>query len=114
MKKLPNKIKKRWISALTSGEYEQGVNTLYNSYKNSYCCIGVLGVVCGVPKESISSQPVFNEDYTPKLLDKIPEQLIGGTIRYSDDYNELVGGLTELNDAGVPFEVIAGFINENL
>ena len=33
-------IKKLWVSALNSGEYEQGYETLKTG--NCYCCLGVL------------------------------------------------------------------------
>lgn len=35
-------IKKLWVDALRSGEYEQGKNVLRNIEKNTFCCLGVL------------------------------------------------------------------------
>lgn len=37
----PN-IKARWLTALRSGEYQQGMNFLNNITKDQYCCLGVL------------------------------------------------------------------------
>ena len=34
-------IKKRWVAALRSGEYEQGFNELHPD-QGKYCCLGVL------------------------------------------------------------------------
>ena len=36
-------VKKKWIAALTSGEYEQGTGQLCGS--DGFCCLGVLASV---------------------------------------------------------------------
>lgn len=48
-------LKTRWVEALRSGEYEQGVSRLKytpNGGTSSYCCLGVLSELCGVPQET--------------------------------------------------------------
>jgi hypothetical protein len=42
---MDQKIKKKWIKALRSGEYEQGIGRLH--YDGKYCCLGVLMAVQG-------------------------------------------------------------------
>jgi hypothetical protein len=41
-------IKDKWLKALRSGKYEQGQGTLVSSFGTQFCCLGVLGDVCGV------------------------------------------------------------------
>jgi hypothetical protein len=35
-------LKAKWIEALRSGRYEQGVGSLFDSGDKTYCCLGVL------------------------------------------------------------------------
>lgn len=44
-------IKKQWIEALRSGKYTQGQEYLFRDGK--HCCLGVLGEVCGIPREEL-------------------------------------------------------------
>lgn len=56
---------KKWILALESGKFEQGMGRLIAQYDNNsyaYCCLGVLGRVCGFSKEKLSSG-CNNNDY---------------------------------------------------
>lgn len=39
---MKQRIKKLWVEALRSGEYEQGRGVLHNYTANTYCCLGVL------------------------------------------------------------------------
>lgn len=39
-------IKDKWVAALRSGDYKQGMNALYKE-NGSYCCLGVLCAVLG-------------------------------------------------------------------
>lgn len=87
------KLKKKWVKALMSGEYEQGDSALFSGGK--YCCLGVLGNICGYPH---LSSDIYLE--TGPLYEELPF--------------EVQEQLAYLNDHGVPFPVIAGFIQENL
>jgi hypothetical protein len=44
----PNQ-KSVWLQALRSGEFKQGRHALYNSFTDSYCCLGVAQKVCNLP-----------------------------------------------------------------
>lgn len=49
-------IKRRWMVALRSGEYEQGRGYLHDQEYNTYCCLGVLCLIAeeeGVTKKEI-------------------------------------------------------------
>ena len=52
-------LKRRWIEALRSGEYEQGTDSLQED--NRYCCLGVLCSIQGADFQ------VFPELETTKL-----------------------------------------------
>jgi hypothetical protein len=70
-KKLPKKFKEKWIAALRSGEYKQGDGMLYDSASNSYCCLGVAGVILGIPESSMEARASIYEELsrrTPKAL----------------------------------------------
>ena len=41
-------LAKKWADALRSGKYKQGKRMLYNPTTDKYCCLAVLGVVCGL------------------------------------------------------------------
>lgn len=54
-------IKKQWVAALRSGEYEQGFGVLREA-ENKYCCLGVLTDLFCKSEEGIRSK-VKMEDY---------------------------------------------------
>lgn len=62
----------KWIKALRSGEYVQGKKTLYNSYRNTYCCLGVLQHCLSGETENanIPSREWLNENKV-KFLDNL-------------------------------------------
>jgi len=41
-KKLGARLKAKWVKALRSGEYEQGIGLLHDADRNKFCCLGVL------------------------------------------------------------------------
>lgn len=89
------KLKAKWIKALRSGKYEQGKDYLYKNGK--YCCLGVLGCIKGFDETVLDGAG---------LLDEIDN------IRYLNTTSQ--EALASVNDAGVPFEIIAGLIHECL
>lgn len=106
--KLDPKFKEEWVAALRSGEYEQGDCELYNKTSNSYCCIGVAAVVCGLSLDTINEYGLMDMDIDPSTLKHpVPVELT--------DWNELSTKLTNMNDSGnYTFTNIADYIEENL
>lgn len=51
-------LKKKWVEALRSGEYQQGEGHLFDG--NTYCCLGVLCRVAGAEFGGV--HPVIRED----------------------------------------------------
>jgi hypothetical protein len=90
---MDKKLKSKWVKALLSGEFEQTTGCLRDS--KGYCCLGVLH------KVATGSDPYTLWDGDrPKCVEKIGHDA------------ELA--LAAVNDDGVPFEMIAGLIDEAL
>ena len=90
------KLKKKWVEALMSGKYRQGKTLLYGSFTRRHCCLGVLWECAGEPRDKIAD------------IGMRPIRELGVL-----DFDEREA-LADMNDSGIPFEVIAGFIQENL
>lgn len=102
--KLPLDFKQKWVAALRSGEYKQGIGFLKT--EQGYCCLGVACAMLGIPTEGLVIQ---------KGTVGIPEMLTGhGNSHYNPDFNPLVEKLAGLNDGGKSFNEIADYIEANL
>lgn len=111
-------IKKKWIEALLSGEYEQGQNILRTS-NDKFCCLGVL---CDLyVKEGKGAWERYSEDWMmggewsvlpSKVMDWAGLSSSRGWEGRTDagEYSSL----TFMNDQGVSFEDIASKIAEEL
>ena len=86
-------IKRKWIKALRSGKYRQIKDAL--EYKGGYCCLGVLRDVAKTGGDSSGWL--------------IPHEL--ERVGLSEDEQST---LADCNDALVPFDMIAGLIDEAL
>lgn len=95
---MDKKLKTRWVKALLSGRYKQGTSYLYDEIHQEFCCLGVLCVVAGAKREAIESIGL------PKSVDGF-RNIIG---------RREANKLACLNDAGVPFDVLAGLIDQAL
>jgi hypothetical protein len=61
---MPKEIKDKWLTALRSGEYQQGKGMLCN--ENKYCCLGVLEMaVDGRVETCLSSEDLWQSLPTP-------------------------------------------------
>lgn len=103
-------LKQKWIKALRSGEYKQGIGRLKRVRDGvpEYCCLGVLGVICGLPEDEISEYGIVQNHVTnyPFIL-----KAYSGPIR---DGLDVRGILANLNDTYVPFTEIADWIEEKV
>lgn len=90
-------LKRKWVKALRSGRYEQGAGALHDGKR--YCCLGVLGKISGQLRPEGSWGDVWC----------MPPSSAQGLLP-----DKAFVGLADMNDAHVPFDVIAGFIEENL
>jgi hypothetical protein len=116
-------IKQAWLTALRSGEYQQGMHQLRN-VNNTYCCYGVL---CDLyHKAHPQTSRWMNVDWafvvdTPSYLEMgttMPPQTVylwsGLVTDFMDSFmiHKKVGPLSHMNDNGKSFEEIAQHIEE--
>ena len=116
-------VKRQWLEALRSGEYEQGQRRLRTGIKGSslYCCLGVLCDLHSKATGEAWSEP----DGTPYLyrdcdvdLPFCVNQWAG--IGYDKMENIeskvclLESVLADANDSGADFPTIANWIEDNL
>ena len=95
---------KKWVKALRSEKYKQGIGKLYNSDNNTFCCLGVLAHVSGLKKSEIhmsgrkhkSKTAHYNKKFIKKHnLEKLSTSELAAT-----------------NDNGDSFKNIADYIEE--
>ena len=92
-----------WCEKLESGEYTQAEGCLYDDEKNSYCCLGIAGLVCDVDPQDMSW---LNYPDESSLIESS-----GETLWYFLQNAELNRHLSELNDTDeFTFEEIASII----
>ena len=108
-------IKQKWVSALRSGDYQQGRNYLRTD--NGFCCLGVLCDLYG--KENNVEWNFVNNGHNYEF-EEFESYLPSSVRKWAgvEGYNFLVNNgtetLSELNDTGSTFEQIADFIEEHL
>lgn len=104
----PN-IKDKWVEALCSGKYKQGVHTLRNK-KDEYCCLGVLCDITN-PKEWSDSTIMPLQYYRMQGEGgQLPTKIMNEVGLTLQDCKTLVN----LNDGGRSFSEIADYIETNL
>lgn len=113
--KLPADFKAKWVAALRSGEYKQGVSYLWNEEKDSFCCLGVAGVLCGIPKNVMKYRPWFHHLPLGIPIESVPPLLRPGL----STSNGIPEKLAEMNDGRMgerwhSFSEIADYIEANL
>jgi hypothetical protein len=97
--KLDPEFKAKWVAALRSGGYKQTRNTIYNAKENSFCCLGVAAMVCGVDLELVHCGG----------YDELPEVISRGF------RNPTAVKLMDMNDSQKKsFSEIADYIEANL
>lgn len=117
---LKEEWKKKWLEALRSGKYKQGKGVLQND-KGEFCCLGVL---CDLMPEEVGKwatscfgDAVFVKERPDANI--VSVSLLPCNVRalVFDGVNGLKGGslssLMDMNDRGVPFKVIADYIEKN-
>lgn len=119
----------RWIRALESGDYEQGVGHLHwrqpiegyeDEHEDMFCCLGVGCVVAGIESRQTGDHAVaYGQEEQVGLAPRefmewigLPnryESGVGGDILVADSYGE-PRPLSALNDSGATFATIAALL----
>lgn len=108
-------IKQKWITALRSGTYKQGLGLL-RSKRNKYCCLGVLCSLA-VDDHAIHS-PILSQESQTHIYEGCHSILPDTVASWAGIGKELaaehLGVLMVMNDNGESFEKIADYIQENM
>lgn len=139
-KKINPELKKKWLKALRSGEYQQGTNYLRTD-QDEFCCLGVLcdikdkGGWKAVPEADYFDQfkklgrfawYKFPDDQTESMFNAFEESASWAFVGAHDDIDwEFAPGdfgvdrrdqeeLARMNDRGASFDEIADWIEEKL
>lgn len=129
MAKLPKKLKEKWVTALRSGEYKQGMGMLHavENGSDKFCCLGVL---CDVynkqQKAQKKKQLKVVMSQTVKINKDCEVDHTETRVRYDDNDVYLPSlfesyitfpeqrRLANLNDKQVTFFGLAEYIEKNL
>jgi hypothetical protein len=111
----------KWVKALRSGKYKQAKDYLRVEGENgreSYCCLGVLGTICGIPKDTLSENKTL-ESFRKKCNIESDEgtPFVEGEstrikVRIGKGFEEFPT-LASANDGGASFKAIATWIEKN-
>lgn len=104
---MDQKLKKKWVEALTSGKYQQAKSRLKDH--SGFCCLGVLRDVNDpYDNEQDEIDEILSTEQLKQfgLTDKIQRELAALNDFSRDDAGILCGP--------VPFDMIAGLIDEAL
>ena len=117
-------IKTKWIEALRSGKYDQGMGNLKVGVSNdpAYCCLGVLcelAAEAGVipPGQLLEHEPNNYSHYFLGEDEFLPDEVMtwanldSNNGAFSDRFGESC--LTDLNDNGKSFDDLADIIDEH-
>lgn len=113
---IPRGFAEKWITALRSGDYEQGKSALKS--ENKYCCLGVACAINGftelgkaqfiAPNNTFGITANNGTKDINKIIKSIPKLLIG------NEKNHFVELVTDMNDNDKSFEEIADWIEQNV
>lgn len=114
--RLPREFAEKWVAALRSGKYKQGLSSLANliptdvrAFDHSFCCIGVGCLVTGADVELL----VNRTDITAYRTDRIGAfKNMPIELQYNGEIaDDLVHRCVQMNDSdGRSFEEIADWI----
>ncbi len=113
---MKKKLKKKWVKALRSGEFEQTTGRLHRPTPlggDSFCCLGVL---CEVSNAKVDDHPVTGERYylssdNSEAFTGLTEEMLTKWKIPAEQQNTLI----DLNDSKKKsFAEIADYIEENL
>ncbi len=113
-KKLEPEFKAKWIAALRSGEYKQGMNWLLKEDK--YCCLGVAGAICNISTNTLESHSTLSGSIDFAVIPRTIKgnAVPGSAVSFLTSRND--GNTSSINPNGEKwdFNQIADWIEENL
>jgi hypothetical protein len=115
--KMKAKIKKLWLKALRSGEYNQAKGVLRTADATGYCCLGVL---CDLHRKAMKKGKGWDQTVYRQSNGGVPPECVvawAGLPAQNPDVtsaNDDNDHLASLNDNGASFADIAAIIEEQL
>lgn len=111
-------VKEKWVAALRSGEYRQGMNALRRG--EQFCCLGVLCDLAVRDGAEVKAKPGTSDADSTWVYDEsvgiLPESVVAwaGLDSLAPRVESPIGALSlpTLNDGGYTFEQIADFIED--
>lgn len=109
---LPEDFKEKLIVALRSKQYKQGQGLLYNKAEDSYCFFGVVGAICGIPKEAMACKDFLIE--LGEFRSNVPSMFYENATHLTPEAS-IVNTLVNMNDEDLAsFEELANWVEEHL
>lgn len=112
-------IKKLWLEALRSGDYDQGIGCLRDT-DDQFCCFGVLCDLYATKNDDLNRWR-YTQKHGPVEYDgewNFPPRYVkvwAGLAATADEYIPSMNtSLAQLNDAAYTFNYIADIIEEHL
>lgn len=113
-----------WVDALRSDDYPQVHNALHFSeadrdaydddFTVGYCCLGVLGSVCGISNDDLRTDTLLNDEMSA-ITGMIPDTQTCVAITGTEENPKILQDLlSKMNDMSWTFSQIADWIEENL
>lgn len=110
--RLPKEFGEKWLTALRSGDYEQGETTLViiDETECTYCCLGVAGKIAGFDNETLEKYAML-EEQTFKSSEFLPKELLQTN---DDELDSFIYILSNLNDGLTKYNYDQKIKNKNL
>jgi hypothetical protein len=116
---MTQELKNKWLEALRSGEYKQGIAALqmvalHSIESNFYCCLGVLCDISGLGTWELNRTATAYNFIAKNSSEEsnffLPATLTTELNLPIEQQDELV----EMNDSGKSFDEIANWIEKNV
>jgi hypothetical protein len=117
---MDNELKQKWIAALRSGEYKQGIGQLIartHAGEVKHCCLGVLAELAGIDREELQNKEHLDSIDRQDILGSWNSRIPGEPAyeaHFDSTHTTAQRRLAAMNDNGCTFCEIADEIERTL
>lgn len=111
---MDQKLKRKWVRALRSGQYKQGDMALCSRDGKRFCCLGVLADVQGATWEEAGRHGIGGLAPIIKGIEPSGDAQMLRPREAGGLRTDTLKKLAEMNDEGDSFRVIADYIEARL